>query len=176
MEIEKILNDNSIKRIEKRNSIISSIFEGKINFKEIDNAIKDLSVKDISIVLEAIEDISRNKNFVMEEEYLHLAEKFILSNDNSCKREASRIIGNLVEKFPNVLNETIEAILINTKDCGTVIRWASAYALAKIIIIPQYSKSSLFQQVKRICEDETENGVKNQYIKALKKAEKIRNS
>ena len=41
-------------------------------------------------------------------------------------------------------------------------------------IIPQYAKSPLFEQISDLCAKENESGVKNQYIKALKKAEKIR--
>ena len=41
-------------------------------------------------------------------------------------------------------------------------------------IIPQYAKSHLFEQISDLCAKENESGVKNQYIKALKKAEKMR--
>lgn len=62
----------------------------------------------------------------------------------------------------------------NTQDEGTVIRWGSAYALSRIIVIPQYANSSLFERIQDLCEKENENGVKNQYVKAIKKAEKLR--
>ena len=62
----------------------------------------------------------------------------------------------------------------NANHDGTVIRWASAYALSRIIIIPQYARGPLFEQISNLYEKEQETGVKNQYRKALKKAEKIR--
>lgn len=40
--------------------------------------------------------------------------------------------------------------------------------------IPHYAKSPLFKQISDLCAKENESGVKNQYIKALKKAEKFR--
>lgn len=46
--------------------------------------------------------------------------------------------------------------------------------LSRIIVIPQYAKSILFEQISDLCAREEENGVKSQYIKALKKAEKLR--
>ena len=115
-----------------------------------------------------------SKCFILFSILLFLLTKYILSSDNSCKREASRIVGNLADKFPTKLDDAIIALLQNTDNEGTVIRWASAYALSRIIVIPQYAKSSLFEQISDLCAKENESGVKNQYIKALKKAEKIR--
>ena len=174
MIIIDIINDKSLKRLEKREVIVESIINRKVDFSTISEVCEILSEKKVSLLLEAIEEVSRSKEFILEADYLDLAEKYILSSDNSCKREASRIVGNLANKYPTKLDDAIVALLKNTDDEGTVIRWASAYALSRIIVIPQYAKSSLFEQISDLCAREEENGVKNQYIKALKKAEKIR--
>lgn len=174
MIIIDIINDKSLKRLEKREVIVESIINRKVDFSTISEVCEILPEKKVSLLLEAIEEVSRSKEFILEADYLDLAEKYILSSDNSCKREASRIVGNLANKYPTKLDDAIVALLKNTDDEGTVIRWASAYALSRIIVIPQYAKSSLFEQISDLCAREEENGVKNQYIKALKKAEKIR--
>lgn len=174
MIIIDIINDKSLKRLEKREVIVASIINRKVDFSTISEACEILPEKKVSLLLEAIEEVSRSKEFILEADYLDLAEKYILSSDNSCKREASRIVGNLANKYPTKLDDAIVALLKNTDNEGTVIRWASAYALSRIIVIPQYAKSSLFEQISDLCAREEENGVKNQYIKALKKAEKIR--
>lgn len=174
MIIIDIINDKSLKRLEKREVIVESIINRKVDFSTISEACEILPEKKVSLLLEAIEEVSRSKEFTLEADYLDLAEKYILSSDNSCKREASRIVGNLANKYPTKLDDAIVALLKNTDNEGTVIRWASAYALSRIIVIPQYAKSSLFEQISDLCAREEENGVKNQYIKALKKAEKIR--
>lgn len=174
MTITEIMNNKSFKRLEKRNSIVEAIINRELNISTIFEACKSLPEKNISLLLESIEEVSRSKEFTLEVDYLDLAEKYILSSDNSCKREASRIVGNLANKYPTKLDSAITALLQNTENDGTVIRWASAYALSRIIIIPQYAKSPLFERISDLCAKENENGVKNQYIKALKKAEKIR--
>lgn len=174
MTITEIMNNKSLKRLEKRNSLAEAIINREFNVSIILEACESLPEKNISLLLEAIEEVSRSKEFTLEADYLDLAEKYILSSDNSCKREASRIVGNLANKFPTKLDKAITALFQNTKNDGTVIRWASAYALSRIIIIPQYAKSPLFEQISDLCAKENESGVKNQYIKALKKAEKIR--
>lgn len=174
MTITEIMNNKSLKRLEKRNSIVAAIINQEINFAIISEACESLPEKNISLLLEAVEEVSRSKEFSLEAEYLDLAEKYILSSDHSCKREASRIVGNLANKFPTKLENAITALLQNAENDSTVIRWASAYALSRIIMIPPYAKSPLFEQISNLCAKENENGVKNQYIKALKKAEKIR--
>lgn len=174
MTVTEIVNNRELKHIEKRNSIAEAIINREFNFAIILEACESFPEKHISLLLEAIEEVSRSKEFALEADYLDLAEKYILSSDNSCKREASRIVGNLSNKFPTKLDNAITALLQNTKNDGTVVRWASAYALSRIITIPQYAKSPLFEQISDLCAEETESGVKNQYIKALKKAEKNR--
>lgn len=174
MTITEIMNNKSLKRLEKRNSIVEAIINREVNFSIISEACESLPEKNISLLLEAVEEVSRTKEFTLEAEYLDLAEKYILSSDNSCKREASRIVGNLANKFPTKLENAITALLQNAGNNGTVIRWASAYALSRIILIPNYAKSPLLKQISDLCAKENESGVKNQYIKALKKAEKFR--
>lgn len=174
MTITQIIDDKSLKRLEKRKALIEGIVNKSFDFSAISEACSSLPEKSISLVLESIEEVSRCKEFALEEDYLNLSEKYILSSDPSCKREASRIVGNLAAAFPAELEHAITALLQNADHDGTVIRWASAYALSRIVIIPQYAKGPLFEQISNLYEKEKENGVKNQYKKALKKAEKLR--
>lgn len=174
MTIQQIIDDKSIKRLEKRKALIEGIINGSFDFSAISAACSFLPEKNISLLLEALEEVSRSKEFSLEEDYLNLSERYILSSDPSCKREASRIVGNLAAAFPANLDHAIDALLQNAEHDGTVIRWASAYALSRIVLIPQYARGPLFEQISRLCEKEQENGVKNQYKKALKKAEKLR--
>lgn len=65
----------------------------------------------------------------------------------------------------------------NTKDKGTVIRWSSFYAFARIIVIPKYADRDLFNTLTKLCEKEEDNGVKNQLLSRLNnlKQEKLQN-
>lgn len=56
-------------------------------------------MKHIAIILEAIEEITNKKLKQVDSSCIAFAEKYILSDSNSCKREASRIIGNLAEQY-----------------------------------------------------------------------------
>lgn len=85
-----------------------------------------------------------------------------MSDNNSCKREASRIVGNMAADYPEELETAVSALLKNTVDSGTVVRWGSAYALARIIMLEHYRNSGMVQTVRDIYEAEEESGVKNQ--------------
>lgn len=174
MTIRQIIDNKSVKRLEKRTVLVEGIINRNFDFSAVSAACSLLPEKKISLLLEAIEEVNRSKEFFLEEDYLKLSENYILSSDPSCKREASRIVGNLAAAFPEDLDRAISALLQNADDEGTVIRWASAYALSRIVIIPQYARGPLFEQISDLYEKEKETRVKNQYSKALKKAPKIR--
>ena len=72
------------------------------------------------------------------------------------------------------MKNIIPILLQNSENKGTVVRWSSGYSLGRIIQIPKFAKSDLFEALVIIAENEQDNGVKNQYVKGLKKASKIR--
>lgn len=165
MTLIELLKNKNIKKVQARTMILNGILDGTYTLEEI-KVIKD---KKISIILEAIEEISNKGLMNLNVEYLYFAKEFISSKDNSCKREASRIVGNLAKQYPIEVGDCISALLENTKSEGTVVRWGSAYALSRIILLKEYQDTELFEKLVSICDQETENGVKNQYVKALKK-------
>jgi len=54
----------------------------------------------------------------------------------------------------------------------TVIKWCAAFALGEIAKYHKDSRRELLPAFNKIIENETNNGVKNVYIKALKSIEK----
>lgn len=176
MDIIKLLNNKSLKSTEKRAIIVEGLVKDEISLDQLVNNCKSLNEKQIAIILEAIEEITNKNIKQLDSAYLSFAEQFILSDNCSCKREASRIVGNLAQQYPHELETAVQALLKNTDDESTVVRWGSAYALSRIITLSEFAESHLFDKISEICEKEQENGVKNQYIKGLKKAMKLRTS
>jgi HEAT repeat protein len=80
-----------------------------------------------------------------------------------------RVIGNIAHLFPTKLNKTIINLLTNSKDNGTVVRWASAFALGEILKLKTKHNKDLLPTLEAICDDEEDKGVKKKYIDALKK-------
>lgn len=128
----------------------------------------------MALILEAMEAVTGKNPEVADLDWLKFVQEFITSKSNNLKREASRIVGNIAHLFPDDLDTAIHSLLENTKNDGTVIRWGSAYALARIIKIPQYANSELYDTLTDLSEQEQESGVKNQFLGGLKKAKKLR--
>lgn len=169
MDAIAILTNKSIKRIEARKLLAGAIADGSFALESLQNSIDLLNDKQIAVFLEAVEAVTREKGSALGAEYLRFAQPYILSPNNSCKREASRIVGNMASLYPDALDSAIEALLQNTDDSSTVVRWGSAYALSKIVVLEPYKSSNLVQSVKRLYEAEQESGVRNQYAKALRR-------
>ncbi|MDR1263113.1 MAG: hypothetical protein LBK46_06450 [Oscillospiraceae bacterium] len=173
MNVLEILHDKVKKAVEKRTALAEAI---KCNELSIDglSTLSGLTDKDLVIILEAMEEVSRSEPALSDMAWLAFAEKYVISDNNTLKREASRVIGNIAPLFAEQLGGLVSKLLANSGNEGTVVRWGSGYALGRIILIPQYAKSDLYEKLTSIAESEQENGVKNQYLAGLKKAKKIR--
>jgi len=77
-------------------------------------------------------------------------------------------IGNIASKFPDKVEKAVPNLLINTKNESTVVRWCAAYALSEIVKNSSKTRSTLVPKIEEIVKHETNNGVKNVYLKALK--------
>jgi len=165
----ELLKDASLTAVEKREAIAREIESGEIGIRQIERASETLGEKGLAILLESMEAVSLRNPGLAEIGWLRFAGRWIDSASGSVKREASRLVGNLAARFPNDLSPAIEKLLENTSDSGTVVRWASAYALARIVVLPEYAGGDLVQTVTAIAEREQNGGVKNQYLKALKR-------
>ncbi len=174
MGLIEILYLKDTKALEKRAQIVEAVYGGSIDIDQIREQSANLDDKKIAIVLEALEEVTRSKPDISTIEWLRFAAQYIEAQSNNLKRESSRIVGNIAHLFENDLTISIQKLLQNTNNEGTVVRWSSAYALAKIIVLPQFACCPLFDQLTEICEREANNGVKNQYIKSLNKAAKLR--
>ncbi len=173
MDIKSLLEEKILKAIEKRSEIINALQLKALGIDEIIAISEAIDDKKLAIIFEAMEAITRTQPEMATLEWLSFAENHIDSPSNSLKREASRVVGNIARLFENNLDGSIQKLLKNTNNEGTVVRWGSAYTLAKIIVLPHHANSPLFDTLKHICENETDNGVKNQYLKAIKKADKM---
>lgn len=170
--MKDILNSKELNASKKQRTIEELIVCGKENTDSIISVAEELNDKHLAIVLSALESISRSHPDMVGQKGLDFAAKHIDSANNSVKREASRIVGNLCGFYSSIPDSAIRKLLDNTDDESTVVRWSSAYALSRIILTEKYISSDLVNRVENICEKEEDNGVKNQYLKSLKKIAK----
>ena len=174
MSIIELLKDKSFKGTKRRQAVVNMIVAGELTVNEVAAIATTIGEKQIATILEAVEEVSNKRMCPLEAAWLQWAEPYISSENNSCRREASRIVGNMAAQYPDLLEEAVERLMKNTADEGTVIRWAAAYALSRMVVLDRYAKGDLYDRLVAVCDREEDSGVKNQYLKALKKAAKIR--
>ena len=168
------MNDKALKGTKKRAAVIELIVSGSLNCEQIEAISTEINDKQMATILEAIEEISNKRLVQLSSSYLLFAIPYIKSENNNCRREASRFVGNMAAQYPDMIEEAISPLLDNTADEGTVIRRAAAYALSRIITTDRYAQSELYDKLTDISNKEEDNAIRNQYLKALKKASKVR--
>jgi HEAT repeat protein len=83
--------------------------------------------------------------------------------------EAAHVIANVAPRFPWRAAEATDLLLVNATDKGTVVRWSTALALGEILKANEASRATLQPLIEELSRSETNNGVRNHYVKALKK-------
>ena len=96
----------------------------------------------------------------------------LTDNAPRVKWESARVIGNIAHHYPTKLNKAITNLLINSQDNGTVVRWASAYALGEILKLKTKYNNKLLPAIEAIYEKEIDNAIKKKYADAIKKLKK----
>jgi len=134
------------------------------NFSE---SIKNASPVEKGVCMEVLEYVSQIKPEIV----IHLIDEIIYYLDYDAPRvkwEVARVIANLSSKYPEKTVKAIDKLMINTKDKGTVVRWATAFALSEIAKYNKGIQSELAKKFEILVKKEQNNGVKNVYIKAFK--------
>ncbi|MGV3761952.1 hypothetical protein [Parapedobacter sp.] len=90
--------------------------------------------------------------------------------DKSLKAKAR--VSAIAPLFPNELDRSIANLLPNTENPGTVVRWATAYALGEILKLKTDANNGLLPVLEILSAKEEDNGVKKKYLDALKKAKR----
>ncbi|MBN2363855.1 HEAT repeat domain-containing protein [candidate division WOR-3 bacterium] len=118
--------------------------------------------------IEVMEYVSKDKPELVIP-YFNFIKENIDFNAPKVKWECARVIGNLAAKYPEKSAKAVEKLLVNTEDKGTIVRWSAAFALTEIARSNPKLQKKLVEKFKEILEKEANNGVKNVYIKALKR-------
>lgn len=169
MRIEDILQDKSLKAKAKVAQIGDGLLNGELQieelriFAEIQNSVTK------SVCIEAVEYASKKHSNLLDISFWTFVNQSLLDEDPKIKWESARVIGNVVKHFPDHLDTTIRDLLQNANYPGTVVRWATAYALAEILKLQTPHNQKLLPEMEQLCEREEDNGVKKKYQDVLKK-------
>jgi len=140
-------------------------------FRQVVEATRCGSKVEAGICAEVIEAVSKVQPETVAP-YINALISQINSKVSRVKWGTQETIGNLSAKYPAEAEAAIPNILVNTKDESTVVRWCAAYALSEIAKNNPATRATLVPKMNKIVETELNNGVKNVYLKALKKISK----
>jgi HEAT repeat protein len=175
MTIEELLKDKTKKAKEKTETISKWLLDGSLATDELIVFAEKSKDSDKATYIEALEYATKQNLKIADENLLSFVTKTLSEKAPRIKWESAKVIANIAQNFPEKLTVIIEKLLQNAEYGGTVVRWATAYALGEILKLGTKNNESLLPKMEQLCEKETENGVKKKYLDAIKKTKKNSN-
>lgn len=167
MNIITEILQSKVKLKEKVALLAKKFAENKKFAKECIKCFENGSDSDRGNCMEAVEcAVEHNPDIA--EHYLDFATQHLNDKAPRVKWEAGKIIAFSAKRFPNETSKAIPALLENTTDKGTVVRWSAAFALTEIAINNPKTQKELIPKFESIVKKEVSNGVKKFYTKVLK--------
>lgn len=168
-KINEILLSNS-KPKEKQTRLVNAVCNGEITDKDFIEFFKSASDVDKGTCADVMKHVSAQKPEILEP-FIETLLEYINYKAPRVKWGIPEAIGNLAKTYPDKVVRAIPYLLQNTienKINTTVIRWCAAYGLTEIVKYNPNVRDELIPKIKEIVVKETNNGVKNVYLKALK--------
>lgn len=172
MNIAELLNDKTKKAKAKAETISKWLLEGSLPPDELIVFAETTKDTDKATCIEAMEFATKKNSKIAGENLFAFVTKTLNENEPRVKWESARVIGNIAHLFPTKLNKAISNLLTNSEDNGTVVRWASAFALGEILKLKTKHNKDLLPAIEAVCDREQDNGVKKKYLDAIKKTKK----
>jgi|SRR5690606_12839780 len=172
MTIEKVFSDKTIKSKSKVSTIGEWLINGDLPMDELIAFAERQNSVDKATCIEAVEFATKKIPTIADENLFTYVIKALKDDESRVKWESAKVIGNVAKLFPMQLDKAIDNLLPNAVNAGTVVRWATAYALAEILKLKTDNNTKLLPNIEALCEKEEDNGVKKKYLDALKKVNK----
>jgi hypothetical protein len=172
MTIEQLFQDKSIKAKAKVSTIAEWLINADLSIDELVAYAESKKAIDKATCIEAIEYATKKMPTIADENLLTYVTKALKNDEPRVKWESAKVIGNIAKIFPTQLEKCINNLLPNAEKTGTVVRWATAYALTEILKLKTELNKTLLPKIERLCDKEEDNGVKKKYLDALKKVKK----
>jgi hypothetical protein len=173
MTIEQVFQDKTIKAKGKVSKIGDWLIKGELPLDELLAFAGKQKSTEKATCIEALEYATKkDPQKVATENLLVFVTKALNDDEPRVKWESARVIGNIARIFPDQLDKCVTNLLQNAENPGTVVRWASAYALAEIFKLKTNLNHKLLAKIELLCDKEDDTGVKKKYLDALKKVKK----
>lgn len=172
----RIINDKLSNKTLKPKEITEAISEWiKTNPDKVNNLIELAAISKDPVratIIESMEYATKTNPDVASIEWFHFVSGTLSDKAPRIKWESAKVIGNIAHRYPEILDQAISNLLINSEHSGTVVRWSAAFALGEIIKLRIDSYSELIDAVENIMNREEKPSIKKIYQAALKKVKK----
>lgn len=172
MKLDDIFQDKTLKQKAKVEILSALVINKKISIDDLITFAEKANEIEKATCIETIEFMTRQQPALANEKCLKFVTKSLGDDSPRVKWESAKVIGNIAKQFPAKLKPAIKELLVNSEYTGTVVRWATAYALGEIIKLKTNLNQQLLPTIEAICSREKENGVKKKYLDAIKKLKK----
>ncbi|WP_316734876.1 hypothetical protein [Pedobacter aquatilis] len=173
MSIEQLFQDKTVKAKAKVATIGNWLLNEELPIEELlAYAEKQKASSDKATCIEALEYATKTTPAIATESLFTYVTEALKNDEPRIKWESAKVIGNIAKLFSTHLETAIQNLLLNAENNGTVVRWATASALAEILKLKTESNNALTPKIESLCELEEDNGVKKKYLDALKKVKK----
>ncbi len=172
MELGSLFTDQSKKSKEKTGIISQWLSDGTLTIADWIAYAEKAKPPAKATCIEAMESATKLDPSIANEAVLNFVTAMLADHAPRVKWESAKVIGNIARCFPTKLSQAIVQLLNNTEHPGTVVRWATAYALSEIAVIKTTHQQELLETLEALSKGEENNGVRKKYLEALKKAKK----
>lgn len=172
MTIEQVFKDKTIKAKAKVATIGQWLADEELPVEELLAYAEKQKASDKATCIEAVEFATKTKPAIADENLLTFVTQSLKDDEPRVKWESAKVIANIAKLFPAQLSPSVRNLLGNAENPGTVVRWATATALAEILKLNTAANTKLLPAVEALCEKEEDNGVKKKYLDGIKKAKK----
>lgn len=170
MNLRQLFEDSSLRAKARAVEIGAALVQGRLAPEELldfageqSGAIKATCLEGLELATRKMPDLGGPSLFDFLCDSLDAEEPRV-------KWESARVIGNVARWFPDRVHTSVKGLLRNATHKGTVVRWASAFALGEILLLDAGLRDELFPKIQRLCDQEENSGVKKNYVRALGRA------
>jgi HEAT repeat protein len=166
--LPELFANKELKPKEKTETLAKWITDGTININDLIAYATHAKAPVLATCIESMEFVTQNNP----EQITRAGVQFILTHLNDkaprVKWECGKVTGNCIHLFPDLADQALNALLVNTTDEGTVVRWSAAFAIGKLYNMHLPINDALLPAIEATIEREEKNSIKKIYLAAIR--------
>jgi hypothetical protein len=174
MDLHTFFKDKSIKPSAKTGILATALQSAQLSQEDLVSFAATAKDAVLGTCIEALEYVTKTEPAFLKLATLDFVISCLSNPAPRVRMESGRVIANVIPLFPVRSEAAVAALLPNTADEGTVVRWSAATALGQILLLRLPLNESLIPAATNIMEQEEKNSIKKIYAAALKKCQSAR--